>query len=67
MCSQQHLGGQLKFSLNTSNGAIFFCGVSEFRFNISISALLFFVPNKSETMPTSAAVLCFIGLGWFRN
>jgi hypothetical protein len=44
---QQHLGGQLEFSLNTSNRAVFFCGVSEFRLNISFSALLFFVPSKS--------------------
>ena len=44
---QQHLGGRLKFSLNGSNGAVFFCGVSRSRLNISISALLFFVPNKS--------------------
>jgi hypothetical protein len=48
MRCQPHLGGQLKFSLNTSNGAVFFCGINEPRFNISISALFFFVPNKSE-------------------
>jgi hypothetical protein len=30
------------------HGAVFFCGVSESRLNIGISALLFFVPNKSE-------------------
>jgi hypothetical protein len=47
-CHHQHLGGRLKFTLNTSNGAVFFCGVSRPRLNISISALLFFVPNKSE-------------------
>jgi hypothetical protein len=33
--------------LNTCNGAVFFCGVSGSRLNISISALFFFVPNKS--------------------
>ena len=44
---QQHLGGQLEFILNTSNGAVFFCGVSEPRLKISTSALLFFVPSKS--------------------
>jgi hypothetical protein len=48
MRRQQHLGGRFRFSLNTSNGAVFFCGVSRARLNISISALLFFVPNKSE-------------------
>jgi hypothetical protein len=37
----------LKFSLNTSYGAVFFCGASESRLNIGISALLFFVPSKS--------------------
>jgi hypothetical protein len=45
---QQHLGGQLEFSLNCGNDAVFFCGVSRARLNISISALLFFVPSKSE-------------------
>ena len=45
---QRHLGGRLRFSLNTSKCAVFFCGVSRSRLNISISALLFFVPNKSE-------------------
>jgi len=45
----QHLGGQLKFSLNTSNGAVLFCGVRTPGLNISISALLFFVPSKSES------------------
>jgi hypothetical protein len=44
---QRHLGAQLKSSLNTSTGAAFFLGVSEFRLNISTSALLFFVPSKS--------------------
>jgi hypothetical protein len=44
---QLHLGGRLKFSLNGSNSAVFFCGVSGSRFNIGTSALLFFVPNKS--------------------
>ncbi|MFC3914571.1 hypothetical protein ACFOSS_14035 [Pseudaeromonas sharmana] len=34
--------------MNTSNCAVFFCGVSRSRLNIGISALLFFVPNKSE-------------------
>ncbi len=48
MRRQQHLGGRFKFSLNGSNGAVFFCGVSKPSLNISISALLFFVPNKSE-------------------
>ena len=48
MRCQRHLGGRLKSRLNTSNGAVFFCGVSEPRLDISISALLFFVPNKSE-------------------
>ena len=48
MRCQQHLGGRLRFSLNTSNGAVFFCDVSRSRLNIGISALLFFVPNKSE-------------------
>ncbi|WP_270793029.1 hypothetical protein, partial [Aeromonas sp. QDB21] len=28
MRCQQHLGGRFKFSLNTSNGAVFFFGVS---------------------------------------
>jgi hypothetical protein len=31
--------------LNGSTGAVFFLGVSEFRLNISTSALLFFVPS----------------------
>ncbi len=44
---QRHLGDPLKFGLNTSNGAVFFSGVSEPSLNIGISALLFFVPNKS--------------------
>jgi hypothetical protein len=48
MSCQQHLGGRLRSSLDTSNGAVFFSGVSEPRLDISISALLFFVPNKSE-------------------
>jgi hypothetical protein len=48
MRCQRHLGGRLKFSLNTSYGTVFFSGVSEPRLNISISALLFFVPNKSD-------------------
>jgi hypothetical protein len=38
----------LKFSLNASIGAVFFCGVSGSRLNIGTSALLFFVPNKSK-------------------
>jgi hypothetical protein len=37
MRCQQHLGGRLECSLNASNGAVLFCGISEFRFNISIS------------------------------
>ena len=44
MRCQRHLGGQLECILNISNGAVFFCGVSGSRLNISISALLFFVP-----------------------
>ena len=44
---QQHLGGRLRFSLNGSNGAVFFCGVSRSRLNISISALLYFVPIRA--------------------
>jgi hypothetical protein len=48
MRCQPHLGGQLEFSLNTNKCAVFFFGVSRSRLNISISALLFFVPNKSE-------------------
>ena len=44
----RHLGGQLRFSLHTSNSTVFFCGVSESRINIGTIALLFFVPNKSE-------------------
>jgi hypothetical protein len=44
---QQHLGGRFKFSLNTSNGSVFFCGVSRSRLNIRIGALLFFDPSKS--------------------
>jgi len=47
MRCHQHLGGRLRFSLNISNGAVFFCGVSRSRLNTSISAQLFFVPNKS--------------------
>jgi hypothetical protein len=43
----QHLGGQLEFILDTSSIAVFFCGVSRARLNISISTLLFFVPSKS--------------------
>jgi hypothetical protein len=42
---QQHLGAQLKSSLNTSTGAAFFLDVSGARVNISTSALLFFVPS----------------------
>ncbi|WP_429044641.1 hypothetical protein [Aeromonas veronii] len=34
--------------MNTSNGAVFFSGVSGPSLNIGISALLFIVPNKSE-------------------
>jgi hypothetical protein len=41
----RHLGGFFEFSLNGSTGAAFFLGVSEFRLNISTSALLFFVPT----------------------
>ena len=48
MRCQRHLGGRFKFSLNGSTGATFFLGVSEPRLNINTSALLFFVPNKSE-------------------
>jgi hypothetical protein len=48
MRCQQHLGGLIKFSLNGSNRADFFCGVSEPRLKINTSALLFFVPSKSE-------------------
>jgi hypothetical protein len=44
---QQHLGGQLEFSLNTNKCAVFFCGVSRSRLNISISALLYFVPIRA--------------------
>ena len=44
----KHLGGRLRFSLNASNGTVLFCGVSKARLNIGISALLFFVPSKSE-------------------
>ena len=47
MRCQQHLGGQLKFSLITSNVAFFFFGVSRPRSNIGISALLFFVPIRA--------------------
>jgi hypothetical protein len=35
----------LKSSLNASNGATFFLGVSGARVNIGTSALLFFVPS----------------------
>jgi hypothetical protein len=42
---QRHLGAQLKSSLNTSNGAAFFLGVSGARLNIGTSALFFFVPT----------------------
>jgi hypothetical protein len=42
---QRHLGAQLKSRLNASTGATFFFGVSESRFNIGTSALLFFVPS----------------------
>jgi hypothetical protein len=42
---QQHLGGSLRFSLNGSNGATFFLGVSRAKLNIGTSALLFFVPT----------------------
>jgi hypothetical protein len=45
---QQHLGSRLKFSLNTSYSAVFFCGVSGSRLIIGTSTLLFFVPSKSE-------------------
>jgi len=45
---QRHFGGSLKSSLNTRNGAVFFSGVSQPRLDISISALLFFVPSKSD-------------------
>ena len=44
---QQHLGGQLECSLNASNGAVLFCGISEFRLKISIGTLLFFVPIRA--------------------
>jgi hypothetical protein len=47
MRCQQHLGGRLRFSLDTSNSAVFFCGVGKAGFNISTSALLFVVPSKS--------------------
>jgi hypothetical protein len=47
MRCQRHLGGRLRFSLDTSNSAVFFCGVSKAGFNISTSALLFVVPSKS--------------------
>jgi len=47
MRCQRHLGARLRFGLNTSIDAVFFCGVSGPSLNISISALLFFVPNKS--------------------
>jgi hypothetical protein len=47
MGCQQHLGGRLRFSLDTSNSAVFFCGVSKAGFDISTSARLFFVPSKS--------------------
>jgi hypothetical protein len=42
---QQHLGAQLKSSLNTSHGAAFFLGVSRAWLNIGTSALFFFVPT----------------------
>ena len=46
--------------MNISNGAVFFCGVSGSRLNISISALLFFVPNKSENHACiSGGSLCY--------
>ena len=45
---QQHLGRQLKFSLNTNHGAVFFCGVSRSRSTIGTDTLFFFVPSKSE-------------------
>jgi len=47
MRCQRHLGGRFKFSLNGSNGAFFFFGVSWPRLKIGISALLFFVPIRA--------------------
>ena len=63
---QQHLGGQLEFILNTSNGAVFFCGVSEPRLKISTSALLFFVPIRAVNHAyICGGSLCY-QVGWVR-
>jgi hypothetical protein len=62
---QQHLGGRFKFSLNTSNGAIFFFGVSSPGYTSASAPDSSLFQVNPRTMPTSAAVLCFIGLGGF--
>jgi hypothetical protein len=48
MRCHRHLGGLFMLSLDTSNRAVFFCGVSRARLYIGISGLLFFVPSKYE-------------------
>ena len=66
MCCHQHLGGQLEFTLNTSNRATFFLGVSESRLKISISALLFFVPNRSVNHTSIGGGSLFYQVGQVR-
>jgi len=59
---QQHLGGRLKFSLNTSNGAVFFCGVSSPGSTSASAPCSSLFQVDPLTIPTLAAVLCFIRL-----
>jgi hypothetical protein len=62
MGCQQHLGGRLKFSLDTSLCAIFFCGVSNPGSTSASAPCSSLFQSGPLTMPISAAVLCFIEL-----